>query len=102
MAHPSANKDFSEMGRGDLVDYLALRGLSTSGRKIELVALAGIKHPNNLHRRGDKYKTKQTKDNIRKDPLHVSRDSLIDDATKWPSVDLRKTLATFQISRSLC
>ena len=100
MAHPSANKDFSEMGRGDLVDYLALRGLSTSGRKIKLVALFGIKDPNNLHRRGDKYKTKQTKDNIRKDPLHVSRDSLIDDVTKWPSVDLRKTLATFQISRS--
>ena len=44
------------MGRGGLVDYAALRGLSTSGRKIELVALACIKHPNNLYRRGDKYK----------------------------------------------
>ena len=50
MAHPSANKDFSEMGRGDLVDYLALRGLSTSGRKIELVALAGIKPAALKHR----------------------------------------------------
>ena len=59
MAHPSANEDFSEMVRGDLVDYLALRGLSTSGRKMELVALACIKHPNNLHRRGYKYKTEK-------------------------------------------
>lgn len=50
MAHPSANKDFSEMDRGDLVDYLALRGLSTSGRKIELVALAGIKPAALKHR----------------------------------------------------
>ena len=36
----SAYEDFAEMGKGDLVDYLALRGLSTSDRKIELVALA--------------------------------------------------------------
>ena len=47
------------MGRGDLVDFLALRGLSTTGRKIEHVALACIKHPDNLHSRGDKNKTKK-------------------------------------------
>lgn len=40
MAPPSAYEDFAEMGIGALVDYLALRGLSTSARKIELVALA--------------------------------------------------------------
>ena len=40
MVPPSVYEDFAEMGRGALVDYLALRGLSTSARKIKLVALA--------------------------------------------------------------
>ena len=40
MAPPSAYEDFAELGRGALVDYLELRGLSTSARRIKLVPLA--------------------------------------------------------------
>jgi len=50
------------MGRGALVDYLALRGLSTSARKIELVALAYsafVSNTNNLHTRGDQHKSER-------------------------------------------
>ena len=36
----SKYEDFLELGRNSLVDFLAVRGLNTSGKKIELVAPA--------------------------------------------------------------
>lgn len=61
MDAPSAYEDFAEMGRGALIDYLELRGHSTSGRKIELVALAYSAFVSNtpIHRRGDKHKSEK-------------------------------------------
>jgi len=98
MAPPSAYEDFAEMGRGALVDYLALRGLSTSPRKIELIALAYsafVSHANNLHTAEirtnlkNKYAEKLKRHNInKKEPLSVTSDCPVDDVTKWPSLDL--------------
>ena len=98
MAPPSAYEDFAEMGRGVLVDYLALRGLSTSARKIELVALAYSAFVSNtpiIYTQEEistnlkkEYAEKLKRHNIKKDPLSVTSDCLVDDVTKWPSVDL--------------
>ena len=100
MAPPSAYEDFAEMGRGALVDYLALRGLSTSARKIELVALAYSAFVSNapiIYTQEEistnlkkEYAEKLKRHNIKKDPLSVTSDCLVDDVTKWPSVDLGK------------
>ena len=62
MAPLSGYEDFAEMGRGALVDYLALRGLSTSARKIKLVALAYSAFVSNapiIYTRGDKHKSEK-------------------------------------------
>ena len=37
---PSKYEDFLHMGMNNLTDFLAVRGLSSTGRKIELVARA--------------------------------------------------------------
>jgi len=88
------------MGRGALVDYLALRGLSTSARKIELVALVHSAFVSNtpiIYTQEEistnlkkEYAEKLKRHNIEKDLLSVTSDCLVDDATKWPSVDLGK------------
>ena len=100
MVPPSVYEDFAEMGRGALVDYLALRGLSTTARKIELAALAHSAFVSNtpiIYTQEEistdlkkEYAEKLKRHNIKKDPLSVTSDCLLDDVTKWPSVDLGK------------
>jgi len=80
-----------------------LRGFSTSGRKIELVALAYSAFVSNtpiIYTEEEKstnlkkeYAEKLKRHNIKKDPLSVTSDCLVDDVTKWPSVDLGKVFS---------
>ena len=62
MAPPSAYEDFAEMGRDALVNYLALGGLSTSARKIKLVALpysAFVSNTPVIYTQGDQHKSEK-------------------------------------------
>ena len=92
MAPQSTYEDFAEMGRGALVDYLELRGLSTSARKIELVALAYSAFVSNVPiiytqeeistNLKKEYAEKLKRHNIKKDSLSVTSDCLVDDVKK--------------------
>ena len=99
-------EDFAEMGRGALVDYLAMSGLATgilasSGRKSELVALAYSAFVSNMPiiyteeeistNLKKEYTVKLKRHNIKKDCLSVTSDCLdVDEVTKCPSVNLGK------------
>jgi hypothetical protein len=89
--------DFSTLTVDTLKDFLSLRGLSTTGRKIELVARAfsafELKLPVKLS--AEELNTKIQKEYLARLQQHDLVDpngtqSWIDDVTKWPRVDLGK------------
>jgi hypothetical protein len=89
--------DFSTLTVGILKDFLCLRGLSTTGRKIERVARAfsafKLKLPVKLS--AEELNTKIQKEYLARLQQHDLVDpnitqSWIDDVTKWPRVDLGK------------
>jgi hypothetical protein len=89
--------DFSTFTVGTLKDFLSLRGLSTTGRKIELVVRAfsafELKLPVKLS--AEELNTKIQKEYLARLQQHDLVDpnrtqSWIDDVTKWPRVDLGK------------
>ena len=77
-----------------------MRGLSISSRKIKLVALAYSTSVSNTlivcteeeisSNLRNEYAEKLKRHNIKRDPLSVTSDCLVDDVTKWPLVDLGK------------
>ena len=95
--------DFSTLTVGTLKDFLSLRGLSTTGRKIELVAGAfsafELKLPVKLS--AEELNTKIQKEYLARLQQHDLVDpnrtqSWIDDVTKWPRVDLGKKKSSTQ------
>ena len=89
--------DFNNLTVGTLKDFLSLRGLSTTGRKIELVARAfsayELKLPVKLTAQELNTKIQnQYQERLQKhglvDPQNT--ESWIDDVTKWPTIDLGK------------
>ena len=83
--------DFLGMGRSQLVDFLHVRGLVTSGRKVELVARAftavemqlPIKLSTEEHQKllTTEYQKRLVENNISDPKDHNIRQ---DDITKWP------------------
>ncbi|XP_068690180.1 uncharacterized protein [Montipora foliosa] len=92
-----AYDDFLELSVGSLKDYLNVRGLQTTGRKVELVARAfaaceqniPIKLTHEQHSISLKaeYRNRLAKYNL-SDPNSAT--AWLDDMTKWPAVDLGK------------
>jgi hypothetical protein len=85
--------DFSTLTVGTLKDFLSLRGLSTTGKKIELEARAfsafELKLP--VKPSAEELNTKIHKEYLAHDLVDPnSTQSWIDDVTKWPRVDLGK------------
>lgn len=91
-------EDFLDLPLGSLKDYLNIRGVSVTGRKIELVARAfsayEFKLPTKLSAEQQiesiksEYQSRLSRYTI-KDPS-ASDIQWLDDMTKWPSVDLGK------------
>ena len=99
--------DFSTLTVGTLKDFLSLRGLSTTGRKIELVARAfsafELKLPVKLS--AEELNTKIQKEYLARLQQHDLVDpngtqSWIDDVTKWPRVDLGKMFCYIRQKKS--
>lgn len=94
-------EDFLDLSMGNLKDYLSLRGLSTTGRKVELVARAfsafemklPVQVPQEQHLASLQ---REFQDRLHKYDLSDPRSSdttWVDDMTKWPPVDLGKIVA---------
>lgn len=94
-------EDFLDLSMGNLKDYLSLRGLSTTGRKVELVARAfsafEMKLPVQVSQEQHLASwQREFQDRLRKyDPSNPksSDTTWVDDITKWPPVDLGKIFA---------
>ena len=92
-----AYDDFLELSVGSLKDYLNVRGLQTTGRKVELVARAFAACEQNIpmkltHEQHSislkaEYRNHLAKYNL-SDPNSAT--AWLDDMTKWPAVDLGK------------
>ena len=80
-----------------LTDFLAVRGISSSGRKVELVAktFAAVELGFNIIESTEQqqtnldknYKKKLTELNL-PNPKQISKEHLVDDITKWPLITL--------------
>ena len=94
-------EDFLDLSMGNLKDYLSLRGLSTTGRKVELVARAfsafEMKLPVQVSQEQHLASLqREFQDRLRKYDLSDPKSSdttWVDDMTKWPPVDLGKIFA---------
>ncbi|XP_073258887.1 uncharacterized protein [Porites lutea] len=94
-------EDFLDLSMGNLKDYLSLRGLSTTGRKVELVARAfstfKMKLPVQVSQEQHLASLeREFQDRLRKYDLSDPKSSdtaWVDDMTKWPPVDLCKIFA---------
>ena len=93
----SRYEDFLHMCMNNLFDFLAVRGLSASGRKIELVARAyaavemGLPIIASSEEQNEKLKA-EYKSRLQKysicDPWTVPANDRCDDIKKWPKVDV--------------
>ena len=92
----STYKDFLQLGMKGLQDYLPVRGLNTTGRKIELVAQAfaalEMKLPIIASSEEHQKKLKLDYENrLQKfkicDPLSIEPSKRIDDILQWPHID---------------
>ena len=93
----SSWEDFLAMGKSNLEDFLAVRGISKSGRKIELVAKAFSAVQMNLpivfsseemqKRLNSEYLARLQRYGI-VDPREIPTGQRNDDITKWPPITL--------------
>ena len=93
----SRYEDFLHLGMNNLVDFLAVRGLNTSGRKIELIARAFSAFELHLpilessEQQQTKLKLEYNKrlDHFKIcDPLLIQQSERSDDISKWPKLDV--------------
>ena len=90
-------EDFLDLSVHQLTDYLAVRGLSSPGRKVELVAkafaamelgLGIIESSESQQRQLKKNYELKLKDLKIPDPSMIETEKRIDDITKWPVITL--------------
>ena len=90
-------EDFMELSAKQLSDYLSVRGLSTSGKKVELIARAFAAMELRLDiiesTESQKLKLQAQYDNKLSeleipDPKLIAKSKRIDDLTKWPYITL--------------
>ena len=97
--------DFLELTVGELKYYLAQRGLSQDGTKLDLAARALIIYEKNQpikkdikslqNELKDAY-TKLLRDNDIQDPNSISHEECIADVSPWPCIDLGKVFSYIQ------
>ena len=95
-------EDFLHLGMNNLTDYLAARGMKTTGRKIELVARAFSAFEMKIgivassaelqEQLKNEYAKKNKKINAC-DPWSVDESCRVDDITSWPKIDIGKIFA---------
>lgn len=90
-------EDFMDLGLNNLTDYLSIRGMEVTGKKVILVARAFYAYENKLPIIGtleDQKKAlaaeydKRLKEFKICDPLSIETEKHSDDFLKWPKLDL--------------
>ena len=94
-------EDFLDLSIKDLTNYLSVRGLNTSGRKVELVAraFAAFELKMKIIASSEEQKLKLESDYLEMlskhglvNPVSIGKNKKIDDMTGWPAISVGNIL----------